>query len=590
MMETLRILFFKRSILLIVLLSFGLNEAFAADRILLSKIYECRNLLTILARGKISKTSPELENFTKAIHESLEGLKYNGIVPWSPREITNLNRKLVRYHNIKEFSYKLPRYKKNQKLGPATISANQIRFSQAACKNESEGGYSVIANAHAFKAGTLKPSDLPRLRVWKDSNDKIWTLDHRRLAAMRLSGVIEDVEVEFVAEEVVKSQHFKFDTTSQGQSILVQIKNKDLPDLAIILTNKELKQTIDNKSLANSIMLFRNVPIPNKGNEITFKKLLSNYPPKDRKAWQDTRGIAHFENLRSYAHDLANSLDAMLKHHSSDLTKAYSNFGMLSARAKSEDSILAKLLRKDFSAFQKGQKGINSLDAAVKGLGDAIGAKIILKSTDQIVDAQSIQKFVDKIVTDIKSGIRITEIMNYRARGPQGMPYLTDGQIQQIIRADQEYRIELKAMKDAGKNVEIPDPLIVKNGPEASFETGYTSFQMNIQYKSGIQLEVQVQGELIAENSEIQHFFYDLKSGKVLNEKLSYNPQLIHAEKIYQSLTSDEKKQIMDYVSSRLIHARQLENGITASPLPTLPSHLPQELSFENLKMHLINK
>ena len=39
---------------------------------------------------------------------------------------------------------------------------------QSSIKNQT-GDYTVLDNAQALKEGTLKPSDLPEIRIWKDN-------------------------------------------------------------------------------------------------------------------------------------------------------------------------------------------------------------------------------------------------------------------------------------------------------------------------------------------------------------------------------------------------------------------------------------
>jgi hypothetical protein len=84
---------------------------------------------------------------------------------------------------------------------------------QGSCKyksRDSKGGYKVISNAKSLKKGKLNVSDFPPLRVWKDSTGKIWSMDHRRLAAFVLSGVVNEVPVTWTKPSVVK--HWKNET------------------------------------------------------------------------------------------------------------------------------------------------------------------------------------------------------------------------------------------------------------------------------------------------------------------------------------------------------------------------------------------
>ncbi len=90
------------------------------------------------------------------------------------------------------------------------------------------GAYTVAGNAQALKKGTLKVTDLPPLTVWKDETGKIWSLDHRRLAAFELSGVVKEVPVKFVSKEEVLGDHYKFSNADGGRSIIIQLDDNVL--------------------------------------------------------------------------------------------------------------------------------------------------------------------------------------------------------------------------------------------------------------------------------------------------------------------------------------------------------------------------
>jgi len=69
------------------------------------------------------------------------------------------------------------------------LNPKDIHFMQSSIKN-STGEFTVLGNAEALKSGVLDPEIL-RMNIWKDANGKIWTLDHRRLGAFKLSGLNE---------------------------------------------------------------------------------------------------------------------------------------------------------------------------------------------------------------------------------------------------------------------------------------------------------------------------------------------------------------------------------------------------------------
>ena len=316
--------------------------------------------------------------------------------------------------------------------------------------------------------------------------------------------------------------------------------------------------------------------------EMSFIELLGKYPADVQKAWFASRNEWHFEKIRAYAQEYSEYSAKLHKELAPDLKKAFSPFGEVSTRPKSENSVLAKMLRADHKDYLKGGPGIQNYQEAVAAIGDGIGARILLKADQNgVIDKNIIQGFVDKVAQDIKQGTRVTIIENYRAQ-VDGIPYLNYTQIDKIIRADQDYRLGLGSLKTIA-----PDPLIVKNGEDAYKKSGFTGFQMNILYQDRIQIEIQVQGKLMSKYNETEHFYHDLRSGKVLSEKHAQNPVLVSAVNSFKKLSPSEREQILNYSRETLLYARQLEVGLPIGSPPTIPPHLPQELSYENLSRHL---
>lgn len=190
--------------------------------------------------GHIGPKNDRVANAIALKEKELEGLSYSGLVAWEPKKRQAVKRFLIEKGDMNFLANPLPAYDKSQKLGRATMSVQDIRWSQSMCRNSSQDKkYSVINNARALKEGTLKVDVLPKIRVWRDVEGRVWTLDHRRLAAMRLSGVIDKIEVEFVSEALVLEQRFKFSTQNSGKSILVHLDDGDTADdLSIVITNE----------------------------------------------------------------------------------------------------------------------------------------------------------------------------------------------------------------------------------------------------------------------------------------------------------------------------------------------------------------
>jgi hypothetical protein len=92
---------------------------------------------------------------------------------------------------------------------PSYLSIDKIRFMQRSINFKSraeKGGFEVLANAKKMKSGELQIQDLPPIHIWEDINGNIWTLNHRRLAAMHLSGVVKRVPVIWAKREEIESE------------------------------------------------------------------------------------------------------------------------------------------------------------------------------------------------------------------------------------------------------------------------------------------------------------------------------------------------------------------------------------------------
>lgn len=104
-----------------------------------------------------------------------------------------------------------------------TINPQKVKYMQSSIKNQT-GNHTVIGKAKALKNGTLKPSDLPENRIWKDCDGNLWTLDHRRLASYILAGV-EEVPFRWASDEEVCKEIWKMTTTTGGESIKLKFGN-----------------------------------------------------------------------------------------------------------------------------------------------------------------------------------------------------------------------------------------------------------------------------------------------------------------------------------------------------------------------------
>ena len=105
--------------------------------------------------------------------------------------------------------------------GSNTVNPKDVNFMQSSIKNQT-GEHTVLGNAEALKSGALKATDLPEIRIWQDADGKLWTLDHRRLAAFRMAK-LDSVPFRWATDEEVANQMWKMTTKTNGISIKLKL-------------------------------------------------------------------------------------------------------------------------------------------------------------------------------------------------------------------------------------------------------------------------------------------------------------------------------------------------------------------------------
>jgi hypothetical protein len=225
--------------LFLVLLFISVQHVHARDAISVKKLslVQCFRIHKNLETGNSQKITKSIEKLMLEKHKELEGLNYVGVVAWKPQKRKVVKRFFVEKFKVEAWAQPLPQFDKTQKLGETIVNVSDIKWSQVHGRNMSQDGkYSVVQNAHDLKSGKLSVTKLPTIKVWRDTDGRIWTLDHRRLAAIKLSGAFQTLKVEFVSEDIVKAQQFKFGTQNEGQSLFVyQDEKTKKTDLAVIL-------------------------------------------------------------------------------------------------------------------------------------------------------------------------------------------------------------------------------------------------------------------------------------------------------------------------------------------------------------------
>ncbi len=539
-------------------------------------------LLRSLQTGQFVPLSTEFGQTSITLEAQLQGLQHGGVIRWTPDETKELNRNLVRFHGVERQGPKIPTFDRGQQLGPANVRIREIRFSLANADNRS-GQSTVLGNAQALRDGTLSIQSLPPIRVWRDTEGRIWALDDHRLAAMRLSGRLDEVPVQFVSEDMVRTQGFKFSTESEGRSIFVTVESPTAPPRAVLIGDDNLPAETPHIQGVLPRPTQTSTPASN-----LIKGILTNIPNEQRAAWLQARGAAHIERIKEYAHEISSAYATLEGREVRNLGLSYARFGDFGGRGKTYDSVLTKLLRKDFSAFTNGQPGIDRLNRSLEAIGDGIGARLTLRANaNGLIEPRLIQDFVDQVVIDIRNGNRVTEILNYRPRNGAAPPYLNDAQVQQIVRADADYLAHLR--QTGGPDAMIPQPIVVRNSATDGVASGYTAFHMNIRYRSGVQAEFQIRGPRVSQTAEIEHLFYDIKAGKPLGERYLRIPAFARAAEDYRGLSEVQRNLFNRYIEQRMIYARRIESGeIPATTIaPGLPLGLPPSISLDNLALHV---
>ncbi len=107
--------------------------------------------------------------------------------------------------------------------GSNTVNPKDVNFMQSSIKNQT-GEHTVLGNAEALKSRAIKATDLPEIRIWQDADGKLWTLDHRRLAAFRIAE-LDSVPFSWATDEEVANQMWKMTTKTNGTSVKLKLGN-----------------------------------------------------------------------------------------------------------------------------------------------------------------------------------------------------------------------------------------------------------------------------------------------------------------------------------------------------------------------------
>lgn len=194
-------------------------------------------------------------------------------------------------------------------------------------------------------------------------------------------------------------------------------------------------------------------------------------------------------------------------------------------------------------------------------LGDSFGQRIIMNKPTP----QNIEKTVQKIISDIKRGdYVVTELENYAVN--KDSFYYNESQVARIKAACKGKGVELKYS-------------------EGFKDSGYTTTQMNLTYKNGVNAELQVRGSEVHNLAESEHILYDIREGKDMAKGNAQIENLLNP--VYDAvkqLDADKglKKDYDKYLKDYYQYKRDIELGLNPKA-PELDAKIPQELNMDNI-------
>lgn len=229
------------------------------------------------------------------------------------------------------------------------------------------------------------------------------------------------------------------------------------------------------------------------------------------------------------------------------------------------------------------QSLINDYDTVRNTIQDAYGARLVLDDTSPA----SIAKVHKSLLNAIDSGdIKILEINNYQGEG--GIPYFSSAQVKQLQAHCRRQGYELTIISDVnapkGKEGTYQKDYNSKKAVKAS---GYTTFQVNIQHKSGVISEFQIRGKHINELAESEHIFYDISQNKDLSKgnpaiKELTDPLVAVVKEMNAEGNEEIKKAYSEYLTECYKYARMQELNIPMAK-PVLPPIVNPMLDIDNI-------
>ena len=221
----------------------------------------------------------------------------------------------------------------------------------------------------------------------------------------------------------------------------------------------------------------------------------------------------------------------------------------IKVRVKSPRSIREKALSTD-----------NRTKDSIKGMGDVVGARIVMQSSTQ-EDFDKVFQILGSMVE--KGKLKVTEVENYRLTSK-------DSYVSQKTLDKFEERCTKCGQYPEIKSKPIPN--------------GYTAIHITLQLENGLKAELQIMGHDTEHVKEIEDFYYKLRCKK------DFDPKYKSIEKIMKekmkNLSEFEQEALNKYIKDSYIHARELpprNSKPTVKDFLPWPYFLPKELSYVEL-------
>ena len=150
-----------------------------------SKVAQYNEHQFILAN---QNTDHHSKKYIEKYRQLLKGLHYKKLVV--------ISKDFFRQDQKRIMTTPFPTYTPPKKNQSTNVALYKIHFMQSSfwiVFNNTR--FNVINTAKQLKNKSLSIKSLPKVHVWRDKKGIIWTLDHRRIAAIILAGNIKKISV-----------------------------------------------------------------------------------------------------------------------------------------------------------------------------------------------------------------------------------------------------------------------------------------------------------------------------------------------------------------------------------------------------------